>query len=258
VQLQKTFSLASAIAVGLWCGIAARADDLWITTEAIDGSMVAVVNYGHPNERETPDPHRLVELTAFGASELSLSEQVSRAERDSIGVLVTTPVPIPAEPVLIGARYDNGVWSRVGDKWFNADRRMIPAASESDWSTKFAKALSSATSRKGEAFRRILGHPLELVPQTDPLVLKPGDTLSVLVLFNGKPLVGGMVENSDGQTFLPESAIPRYKSGPDGVAQVPITRKGLQLLAIDYTVKEERASHAPASLYNATFAFVLP
>ena len=62
----------------------------------------AGVNYGHPNERETPDPHRLVELTAFGTSDLSPSEQVSRAERDNDGVptdplTAGRPIPVRSE-----------------------------------------------------------------------------------------------------------------------------------------------------------------
>ena len=244
------------LAIGSFVAMRAYADDLWMTLEDLGPKLTAVVKYGHPGERESTDPHRLVELVMTGTQPQSLLGRVQRGEREHVGVLLVSGIQRPEQTELIAARYDNGIWSKVGDTWFNASRELLPAATESDWSQKYAKALVMGV-RASEAFRHVIGHPVELVPQADPSKLKKGGTLPVLVLFHGKPLVGGLVENGDGHTIVPEDKLPRYKTGPDGVAQVLIDHSGLQLLAIDYSVPAANPSTTPASLFNATFAFVV-
>jgi len=226
-----------------------------MTLENVGPKVTAVVKYGHPGERESTDPHRLIELVMTGTPPQLLFGRVKRGERERVGVLLVSGIRRPEQTELIAARYDNGVWSKVGDTWFNASRELLPAATESDWSQKYAKALVVG-SRASEAFRRVIGHPVELVPQADPSTLKKGSTLPVLVLFHGKPLVGGLVENGDGHTVIPEDKVSRYKAGLDGIAQVPIDHSGLQLLAIDYSVPAANPA-TPANLFNATFAFVV-
>ena len=44
------------------------------------------------------------------------------------------------------------------------------------------------------AYRRILGAPLELVPEQNPYRLKPGGTLTVRVLRAGQPVAGALVQ----------------------------------------------------------------
>lgn len=244
------------LAVGSFVAVPAYADDLWMTLENQGPNITAVVKYGHPGERESTDAHRLIELVMTGTPPQSLVGRVKHGEREHVGVLLVSGIRKPEQTELIAARYDNGVWSKVGDTWFNANRELLPAATESDWSQKYAKALVMGA-RPSEAFRLVVGHPVELVPQADPSKLKRGGALPVLVLFHGKPLVGGLVENGDGHTVIPEDKVPRYQTGPDGIAQVPIDHSGLQLLAIDYSVPAANPSSTPASLFNATFAFVV-
>ena len=45
----------------------------------------------------------------------------------------------------------------------------------------------------GDAWATRLGFPLELVPEANPMLVEPGTTLSVLLLFRGEPLAGAQV-----------------------------------------------------------------
>ncbi|HEY0789965.1 MAG TPA: DUF4198 domain-containing protein [Chthoniobacterales bacterium] len=50
---------------------------------------------------------------------------------------------------------------------------------------------------------------LEIIPQSNPFKVKPGDKLAVNVVFGGAPLAGAGVEIGDGKTKMTEADIPR-------------------------------------------------
>ena len=103
-----------------------------------------------------------------------------------------------------------------------------------------------------------MGTLFEVVPLSDPAAAKPGDSLRVRVLFQGKPLAGIAVERTDGITPIKEEDIPRFMTDSDGVASVPIAGTGLHLLAIDYKVSPSgTAGLAKTDLYNATLTFTV-
>ena len=128
----------------------------------------------------------------------------------------------------------------------------MPDATESLWSGKFAKALSGSDA----PWQKVLGHDLEIIPLSDPVKAKPGQTLRLRVLFHGKPLAGAEVERGDGVTAVPEKDIPRFTSDGEGVAVVPIVNPGPQLLVIDHrVVPSATPDQANADLFNATLWF---
>jgi uncharacterized GH25 family protein len=53
-----------------------------------------------------------------------------------------------------------------------------------------------------------LGQQPEIIPQTDPFKLKPGEKLPVKILFEGKPIDAIGVEIGDGKTKMKEENIP--------------------------------------------------
>ena len=99
-------------------------------------------------------------------------------------------------------------------------------------SVKFAKGLAHAGSDDA-LFGRRVGHLLELVPQKNPLALKAGEALPVLVLYNGKPLEGAGIEVSNLVDKLPEDQIKRYSTDATGIAQVTLRPRGINTLAVD-------------------------
>lgn len=99
-------------------------------------------------------------------------------------------------------------------------------------SVKFAKGLARAGGDDA-LFGRRIGHLLELVPQKNPLALKAGETLPVLVLYDGKPLEGAGVEIGNLVDKLPEERIKRYPTDAAGIAQVPLRPRGINTLAVD-------------------------
>ena len=95
--------------------------------------------------------------------------------------------------------------------------------------TKYAKTIVEVGRGGPRAFERTAGHPLELVPVTDPAALRAGDTLAVRLLFRGQPLAGAHlhagVAPAEGDTAKGKDL--SIVTGGDGVARVPVARPGL-------------------------------
>ena len=80
----------------------------------------------------------------------------------------------------------------------------------------------------GEPFTRPIGHVLELVPQRDPASLHPGESLSFLVLFKGKPLPGVRISAAYAGAAIKGHNFPvSADTSPEGKASLKLDRPGL-------------------------------
>lgn len=59
--------------------------------------------------------------------------------------------------------------------------------------SRCAKALLESPGGDGRGFDRALGFTLEIVPRENPFALKPGDSLPLALLYEGRPLEGALV-----------------------------------------------------------------
>ena len=213
------------------------------------------VRYGHPKDWQPMEKRRVIELVALTASG---EGQDLQGELKPRGLDFDVPrlAKAPGQALLIAARYDNGLWARlpkVGDAKQvvrNTTRVMLPQAETVTNNLKFAKALLPSAS-DGETYKRTLGHLLELVPQANPATLKAGELLPVLVLFQGKPLVGAGVEVGDTAQAIAEDKIKRYVTGADGIAQVMLRPKGINMLGVDHEQVNDGTLGAAAKAVGA-------
>ena len=58
---------------------------------------------------------------------------------------------------------------------------------------KHVKAILQVGDKRTDDYKAVLGYPVELIPQQNPYKLKKGDTIDILCLKDGKPLVGQVV-----------------------------------------------------------------
>lgn len=67
--------------------------------------------------------------------------------------------------------------------------------------SRYAKTLIQVGDKTDNSFKKKIGFPIEIIPQTHPYAINSESTLQVLILFNGKPLPNNMVKvwhkNSD-------------------------------------------------------------
>lgn len=249
------FLSRAAIAGAVLLPQATSAHDVWVTIAGDARERIAIVHYGHPDDRPPALADKILDLDAISAGDRrSLLKGLGYTSEGGAVVVRSKPFTDDGR-LLIAVRYDNGFWTATADGAMrNVTRRLVPSATEGLWSVKFGKAITG----RGAPFQNVLGHDLEIVPLADPAAVKVGDSLRLRVLFRGKPLAGAQVERGDSKTAMPENEIPRFKTNADGVVAVPIVKAGPHLLVIDHRVTPSLTpDQASSDFYNATLWFVV-
>lgn len=266
--------------LSIWalCGLllpgAAIAHDVVLVPE---GRSELVVRYGHPGDWQRVEERRLVELHTFaaGASGTAAARQRLADLRPVPAGFGKAPLDLRlsergADTRLVAARYDNGFWARKAvpgqARPFtrNTTRALMPDAESVTQNLKFAKALV-LDAADAQSFQRTVGHLLELVPQQNPAQLRPGEPLPVRVLLGGQPLAAAAVERGNGQDAVPEDRLERFATDASGLARVPLSAAGLQVLVVGVELPNdgrwlprEHAGAADRLSLVATFSFVRP
>lgn len=130
-----------------------------------------------------------------------------------------------SKPALAVVMYDFGYWSFTSNAHYNKPRNevdVLGAVFDSRKNIKFGKSIFEWSDK----FTKPLGLKLELTPLSNPLKLKAGDKLKVLVTLDGKPFSGVEFEDQVGD-------LDDIKVGSDGVASLPIRKPqdGLSIIA---------------------------
>jgi uncharacterized GH25 family protein len=89
---------------------------------------------------------------------------------------------------------------------------------------RFAKLLLQGGTTTDEVYKRSVGFPIEIIPETNPYKLKSGDYLGCRVLFDNKPLAHQMVKVWSivgNRTFL-----QNMYTENDGTIKFPISSTG--------------------------------
>lgn len=90
---------------------------------------------------------------------------------------------------------------------------------------KYAKAIFN-TSHDDKNFAFVVGHPLEIIPVTNPFDARPGDFMTVKILLNGQPYTGPVWATYDGFAPECENTYAYYTEAENGEAHVKITAPG--------------------------------
>lgn len=90
---------------------------------------------------------------------------------------------------------------------------------------KHVKAILQVGKKQTDDYKTVLGYPVELVPQQNPYKLKKGDTIDILCLKDGQPLVGQVVlagrEANGKMTVTPE-----LRSDKNGMVKLRLDGSG--------------------------------
>lgn len=90
---------------------------------------------------------------------------------------------------------------------------------------KYAKAIFN-TSHDDKNFASVVGHPLEIIPVTNPADAKAGEYFHVKILVNGQPYTGPVWATYDGFAPEYENTYAYYTEAENGEAHVKITTPG--------------------------------
>ena len=132
---------------------------------------------------------------------------------------------------------------------------LLPRDSISMRSTKFAKTIVEVGSRGPRAFSTMAGHPLEIVPMSDPGLMRPAAPALFRVLFRGRPLADAHIHAGPERATGDSTPDLSLKTDASGVVRVNIDRDGLWNLRAGHAVPSTAGSGADWDVYWGTFVF---
>lgn len=228
----------AAIALPLFISTSVSAHGLW--TEHRRGNIEVV--FGEGAEDDAFDPASVTESWAYGADGKPVSVKIDRL-KDHARL-------VPAsEAAVTAVAFDAGVWSEKADgKWENKGRTEIKDAKQALHALKYSVALNGPYQQLPAMNQ--LG--LVIVPEVDPSTLKPGQSLPVKVLNNGKPL-------ADVSVFGDYRGAPTAVSGKtnaEGRVSIPIRNVGLNVLAAEASVPVKGDKNVDSNAYFTSLTFV--
>ncbi len=133
-------------------------------------------------------------------------------------------VLIDGIPNMITFSFDSGYWTKTMEGYKNVSPLDVKGVVfDSVKSIKFSKTIFAWN----QEFTKPKGMKMEVTPLVNPLALKPGETLPVLVTLDGNALIGASFETSDNDE-------PTFKTDKYGIAYIPLQKKGLTIIAAKY------------------------
>jgi nickel transport protein len=187
----------------------ALAHDLWIEKE---GSGY-VLFQGHRHSA-----HSGAEIVPYEPAAVRAATCVDPSGKTrTVAFSRTYPAKLTAECETLLANFSTGYWTKTAWETKNAPKTGISGVIKSWYSEESLKYVE----RWGAASATPVGAGLEITPAANPLGLKTGDKLQVLVTDGGKPVSGVPVAYA-GDT--------RGASGPDGKVAVRLRQGGVQLI----------------------------
>jgi nickel transport protein len=132
--------------------------------------------------------------------------------------------------------YSEGWWTEdAAGEWHNDGPENHAGYKSTAQYFTYPVAYVAATEKPGIA----IGHPLEIVPLTDPTVLTMGDKLQVQVLKDGKPLVGVSVSLD----VLTDWDLSSPVTDAEGKTMITVQNNGMNVLQYyDETKVSEKES----------------
>lgn len=138
----------------------------------------------------------------------------------------------PGWGMVLGHRLPE-VWTKTPSGMKKGTKADFPGASISNMYEKFCKTLV-LVGKPNDAWKKQVGHKLEIVPISDPAGFKAGREASFQILFEGKPLSTEVLATYDGCTKTPNSYAWYTEADDKGVARVKFSSKGLWLVRVQH------------------------
>jgi nickel transport protein len=237
----KLSPLALALGATMAMPLAADAHGIWFAQRA---KQLALVYGVGADDLDTVKRMPLIEnVTAYDAD-----YQPIKAAARAAGPIVL--IDADAQPTLVTAILQNGVWSRIGDGEFEKKTLdEMPGATVSEKTVKYAVTIQGPLTKPIPA---LPGQVLQIVP-VGPIPNMLGTPLKYQVLYNGKALAGARMIND----MVNDPDAKEQTTGADGTLTMPVRNQGLNVIRAVYDGPTDAPTKYKKIEHTATLAFTL-
>jgi nickel transport protein len=232
MKLRNLVPLVFALSIQM----TAHGHDAWIEPQS---GQYAVL-WGHGVEKIGPYKiDKVKSLTAIDAHGKKL--KVSQKNLDE-----SVKFKVSGKPSVLMLTFESGFYTKTTDGHKSLPKNEVPNAVSSNYSTKYGKTIVAWSGMVEKA----QGQKLEIIPQVRKMP-REGESLPVLILFDGKPLSGVKVNtgaaHADDKAKLPET-------DSKGVANVSVA-KGRNTLSVSNKIPSGGNPQYDFRSYSANLIF---
>jgi len=220
----------------------AHSHGIWFAQRS--GELALIYGHGADDLDMIRRYDKVTNLSAFDAAGAPVKTALRKTDHLAL-------VDLSAKPAIVTAVLDNGYWSKgPDDKWVNKGKDEVPGAKESGRYIKYSVFLREQPAKPLGA---LPGQVLQIVPVAAKLPQHINDSMTVRVLFNGKPAVGAKVIRD----YVTDPDQKPQIAGKDGTVTLRVRNQGLNVIAASFDAPPEDAAKATKNGLHATLAFVL-
>ena len=236
------WALVASVMAGLGAATSAQAHGIWFAQRS---SQLALI-YGVGAE-DLDAVKRLPKVKVVAAYDEDGREVATKLVPSGPLLVVSSE----HQPPVVAAILDNGLWSKTPDgKWHNKGKDEVPDAMKSEHTVKYTVHL-----RRLNVVPPVLpAHKLQIVPLVKQLPDKMGQSLTVRVLYDGKPVQGASVQPD----YVTDPDSEPLKTGPDGTVTIKVRNQGLNVVAATLATAPANPMKTSLDEHLATLSFVLP
>ncbi len=122
--------------------------------------------------------------------------------------------------------------------------------------SRYVKTLVQVGDTGPGHFNKVIRQKIEIVPLVNPYSLKPGDSIVVQVLFDGKPLQNSLISATyPGFTDRPDTYDQAVRTGKDGQASFVLRHQGPWLIRVVHMLPLENSPEADWESFWASLTF---
>jgi len=234
---------AVALATATLTAAVAQAHGIWFAQRATKLALI----YGVGAD-DLDSVKRLPKITGVSAFDADGKQVPTKLAADGLLALVDTE----ANPAVVAATMDNGMWSKTPDgKWHAKGRDEVPDAITSEHTYKYAVHIRSALNGP---LQPIPGHVLQIVPVDKAIPEKMGQPLKLRVLHNGKPVRGAKILTD----WVNDPDAKPLKTAANGTITVKVRNQGLNVITAILETPPNDPAKTKIVEHLATLSFVLP
>jgi uncharacterized GH25 family protein len=118
----------------------------------------------------------------------------------------------------------------LDDALYLREKNKTTADSATEFYSRHAKLLVQCGKTTDDTYKKVIGLPIEIIPEQNPYKLKKGDPVKFKILYNGKPFFGAKVKVWN--RYNNRTSIQNIFAQQDGMIETHISNPGTWMVSV--------------------------